>query len=192
MMECIDSTFGSAEGQTAVPTGPWTGHHFESCHFDGVAFGQMDWRNARFEQCTFSRCDLTEIRWTGAKLHGVKFDNCNLNGLRWNTLTTLFLKLELTQCQATFGDWSDMELNGARMLETDFTGADFSGTDARKVDWSGSRLRDSIFQRTDLRESDLRTATNWSIDPVENKVRGARFSPSDLEGLIGRLGICLD
>ena len=70
-MDWSNTTFGTAENQIPLPNGPWTGHHFESCAFKGVNFGQMDWRNARFEQCTFSKCDLTEVRWTGAKLHGV-------------------------------------------------------------------------------------------------------------------------
>ena len=49
-----------------------------------------------------------------------------------------------------------------------------------------------VFDRTDLREADFRGATGWVIDPVENRLRGARFDRSDLAGLVQSLGIQLD
>ena len=191
-MESFQRSFSTqAEGETPPPA-PWTGHTFESCRFEGITFGEMDWRNARFENCTFLHCNLTGVRWTGARLHGVLFEECVLDKLRWNTLTTLFLSIELKHCQATFGDWSDMDLNRTGFQESNLTGCDFSGADARHVDWSGSKLTEVIFHGTDLREGDFRTALDWTIDPSENKVRDTRFSRHGLQGLVSRLGLNLD
>lgn len=193
-MEWFERRFASGgDGDGAPPPpGPWTGCTFESCQFEDLAFGEMDWRNARFERCTFLRCDLRGVRWTGARFHGVQFDTCVLDKLRWNTLTTLFLSITLTDCQAMFGDWSEMELKNSALRNCNLTGSDFSGADARQVDWSGSRLTEVIFHRTDLREGDFRTATDWTIDPAENKVRDTHFSRQALEGLVTRLGLQLD
>ena len=39
---------------------------------------------------------------------------------------------------------------------------------------------------------DFRSATEWSIDPSDNRLRGARFDATDLSGLVKGLGIRLD
>ena len=36
------------------------------------------------------------------------------------------------------------------------------------------------------------SATEWSIDPSDNRLRGARFDATDLSGLVKGLGIRLD
>lgn len=35
-------------------------------------------------------------------------------------------------------------------------------------------------------------STGWTIDPAENRLRGAQFDASDLTGLVQSLGIRLD
>ena len=65
-------------------------------------------------------------------------------------------------------------------------------TDARKTAWTDCRLRDVVFDRTDLREADFRGATDWVIDPADNRLHGARFDANDLTGLVQSLGIQLD
>ena len=65
-------------------------------------------------------------------------------------------------------------------------------TDARKTEWTDCRLRDVVFDRTDLRDADFRGATDWIIDPAENRLHGARFDANDLTGLVQSLGIQLD
>lgn len=190
-MEWFELRF-QADGPEPLPSGPWTNHHFENCHFEGLTFGEMDWRNTRFENCTFERCNLVGVRWTGARLHGVDFKECTVDRLRWSTLSPQFLNLSLHECQATGGDWSDLDLKGCKLIDSNLSACDFSGADARNVDWSGSKLTEVIFHRSDLREGDFRTAIEWNIDPQENRVRDARFASNNLEGLVGRMGIRLD
>jgi len=85
-----------------------------------------------------------------------------------------------------------MDLKGMKLEHTDLSGNNFSGADARETSWTESRLRDAIFQRTDLRDADFRSATEWTIDPSDNRLRGARFDANDLIGLVKALGIRID
>ena len=41
-------------------------------------------------------------------------------------------------------------------------------------------------------EADFRGASEWTINPAENRLRGARFDAADLSGLVQSLGILLD
>ncbi|MED5335280.1 MAG: pentapeptide repeat-containing protein [Bacteroidota bacterium] len=90
------------------------------------------------------------------------------------------------------GDWGEMDLQGIQFKASDLSGGNFFKTDARKTAWTDCRLRDVVFDRTDLREADFRGATDWVIDPAENRLHGARFDANDLTGLVQSLGIQLD
>jgi len=181
-----------SSGSNALPAGPWIGHHFEECTFEGLDLSSWDCRDTRFENCTFRSCTLADVRLTGARFHDVRFESCTLAGLRWSTLETTVLSLTLIDCRAPLGDWEDMDLQGTDFRESDLSGGNFSGSDARKTTWTNCRLRDAVFHRTDLREADFRSAQEWTIDPKENRLHGARFDSADLIGLVRSLGIRLD
>ena len=60
-----------------------------------------------------------------------------------------------------------------------FTEAELSGTS-----FSGSDLCAAIFQNTRLSNSDFRSAVNYSINPQENVLSGARFSLPEVVRLL--------
>ena len=43
-----------------------------------------------------------------------------------------------------------------------------------------------------LEKADFRGAFNYSLDPELNRIKGARFSPAGLAGLLGKYGIRID
>ena len=57
-----------SSGPNALPAGPWAGHHFEECTFEGLDLTGYDFRNVRFEQCVFRNCTLESVRLTGTCL----------------------------------------------------------------------------------------------------------------------------
>lgn len=179
-------------GQDPLPNGPWGGHHFEECTFEGLDLSGRDWRQARFQRCTFLHCKLDEIRLTDTGWQEVEFRSCSMVKLRWSSLRSFLLEFKLIECQATLGDWEGLDMQGIALEDCDLSGSNFSGADCRKTTWSGCRMRDVVFHRTDLREADFRGAKDWYVDPAQNRVKGARFDPTDLSGLVKALGIRLD
>ena len=65
------------------------------------------------------------------------------------------------------------------MKETDFSEVNLSASVFSKCDLTGV-----IFSNTILEKVDFRTAINYSIDPEFNKLKRARFSGFNLEGLL--------
>ena len=182
-----------SSGADALPAGPWVGHHFEACTFDDLDLTGFDLRNTRFENCTFRKCTLADVRLTGVRLHGVHFEHCTLPRLRWSTLDTLVLDFTLVDCRAPHGRLGRdgpprHPIQGHRSERRQL----LQDRCPRKTAWTDCRLRDVVFDRTDLREADFRGATGWTIDPAENRLRGARFDANDLTGLVQSLGIQLD
>jgi hypothetical protein len=53
-------------------------------------------------------------------------------------------------------------------------------------------LQGSTFDNTILEKADLRTAFNFSINPVNNRIRKAKFSIAGLAGLLDQFDIEID
>ena len=77
--------------------------------------------------------------------------------------------------------------NNCSLQEVDFTEADLSGSLFYNCD-----LKRAIFDRTILLKSDLKSATNYSIDPENNRIKGAQFSKDGLIGLLEKYAIKID
>ena len=49
----------------------------------------------------------------------------------------------------------------------------------------------AVFERTNLKKADFRTAEHWTIDPALTQVKGARFLKEELKGLLHQWGLDL-
>lgn len=69
----------------------------------------------------------------------------------------------------------------------DFTECDLSNAVFGNCDLSGA-----VFDNTNLEKADLRTSVNYSIDPALNRLKKAKFSLSEVYGLLYKLDIEID
>ena len=69
---------------------------------------------------------------------------------------------------------------------------DFSQADLAECSFKECDLLKSRFSETNLIKADFRGAFSYIIDPVGNKVRGARFSLPEAQGLLAGLGITIE
>lgn len=58
--------------------------------------------------------------------------------------------------------------------------------------FSNCDLSGAVFDATNLEKADFRTSVNYSIDPALNKLKKARFSLSEIYGLLYKLDIEID
>ena len=70
-------------------------------------------------------------------------------------------------------------------------GARFEACSFRNVNFAGVDLLQAVFERTNLKKADFRTAEQWTIDPAVNQVKGARFQKEELKGLLQQWGLDL-
>ncbi len=77
-------------------------------------------------------------------------------------------------------------LSNCILKEVDFYQADLTECDLRFSD-----LQEARFQETILKKANFQQAFNYQIDPITNKVRGARFNLPEAIGLLTGLGIII-
>jgi len=69
---------------------------------------------------------------------------------------------------------------------------DFTETDLSKSVFAHSNLNRALFYKTNLEKTDFRTAYNYSFDPDENRIKGAKFLNPAVLGLLAKYQIEID
>ena len=168
-----------------------SGHIFENCVFRGCDLKEARFENSKFIECRFESCDLSNFRPTGSRFRQCVFVETKLIGVNWTAAADV-INPEFTDSNLEMAILSGMKLKksvftGCNLRDADFSGTDLSDSDLRRSDFAGARFRE-----TNLTKADLRGAVNYLIDPIANRVRGARFSLPEAQGLLAGLGVILE
>jgi uncharacterized protein YjbI with pentapeptide repeats len=85
-----------------------------------------------------------------------------------------------------------VKLNHTVFLNTSLQEVDFTESDLRNTILDQCNLLSATFDHTNLERANLSSAINYSIDPENNRVQGARFSLSSVAGLLNRYNIVIE
>jgi fluoroquinolone resistance protein len=153
---------------------------FNECTFSRCVFREAVFDACIFRECAFIDCDLTFVNLAGCTFSETRFEQSRLVGINFAETTwaerRFLLPVRFIQCtlkNTTFIGLDMHEITMTRCLvkEGDFAEANLTGADCTHTDFSGSR-----FLHTNLTGADLRGASNYAIDVMNNTIKGARFS----------------
>jgi uncharacterized protein YjbI with pentapeptide repeats len=161
-----------------------TGTEFSVCVFDGCDLTAGFVPGARFFDCEFRNCDFSNLKPDAASFQKARFVDCKMTGFDLGGCDKFLIDVAFEGCRLDFARFQKLPLKGTRfqrcgMRETDFSGADLSGSSFDGCDLSGA-----VFGGTNLEKADFRSARNYLIDPVRNRVRKAQFSLPEAAGLL--------
>ena len=162
---------------------------FEGCTFNNCHFSNANLSGCKFEDCSFSHCDFSNARLTKAVFQEVEMEGCKLLGLDFQLCNPFGFSIRFQACQLDHSNFLGMKLRRCSFDGCQLNGVDFAEADAEKVSFRESHLRDTLFERTNLQQADFRGASHLRIDPVENRLKGARFSKDSVMGLLERFGV---
>ena len=180
---------------------------FEKVKFNEKALAKGEYENCTFKHCDFSNTDLSEINFAEVefiacnlsltKLYKTAFRNvifkeCKMLGMHFENCHTFGLSFSFENCQLNHSSFyktkiKNTRIRNAALLDVDFTECDLSGSIIQNCD-----LKGSIFDNTNLEKADFRTSFNYVINPEINKIRKAKFSLSDISGLLESWDIEID
>lgn len=105
------------------------------------------------------------------------------------------------QLSMSFG-FENCLLNNSSFYQTKIKGTIFKNTQLREVDFAECDLSGAVFENCDfagavfdstvLEKADLRISRNYSINPELNRIKRAKFSLSDVGGLLDVYDIEID
>jgi len=169
------------------------GTEFEECTFVDCNFSSATFERCNFANCSFTRCQLSLISLPYTRLFSVSFLECKLVGVDWTraTWSEYHKDFEISFRQCILNDSSffgltlqALVLDECKVQDVDFREGDFSHAVMTYSDFSHS-----LFMRTNLQSADFTEATQYSINVLENKLQGAKFSKFEAVYLLESLGV---
>jgi uncharacterized protein YjbI with pentapeptide repeats len=181
----IDQSFkGENYTTTRLPRAEYENCIFERCDFSK---GYID--NQTFLECEFIDCNLSNANIVNTTFKEVTFSHCKMMGLALNTCNSFLMDFSFFDCNLNFAIFTELKLIGQLFKSCNLEEADFSDCDLSNAKFMACNLNRTIFSRTNLQKADFSTATNFSLDPENNMVKGAVFSADTLEGLLQKYNL---
>ncbi|MFK7946112.1 MAG: pentapeptide repeat-containing protein [Saprospiraceae bacterium] len=165
---------------------------YDYCTFVNCQFVNSDLSKIIFIECTFENCDLSNANIDLTAFKTVTFNGCKLMGLRFDTCQKILLAFEFLDCIMDYVSFYELKLpnttfKNCQLHEVDFTKANFLKTNFENCD-----LKLSIFDNTNLEKADFRTAYNFEIHPTLNRIKKAKFSKTNVIGLLQHFDIKIE
>jgi fluoroquinolone resistance protein len=167
---------------------PETGE-FTDCTFIDCNFTSGDFSTINFIECTFERCNVSLVKLAGTGLKNVHFVGCKIVGVDFGVCNDLLLSLEFEKCNLEYSYFQKKKLKKTEFKECTIKEANFSETDLTGSAFLRCDLLNTVFDRTILDGVDFRTAFNYCIDPVINRMKKAKFSYQGVKGLLYKYDI---
>lgn len=82
-----------------------------------------------------------------------------------------------------------MKIKNTRFKNSNLSEVDFTEANLTSAVFDICELHAAKFENTILEKADLRTARNYSIDPIVNKIKKAKFSVHGIVGLLDKYDI---
>jgi len=163
---------------------------FEQCQFVGVDFKNLNLSHARFIDCHFENCDLSNGQLNNTKFLSPLFSHCKMIGIDWNQSNDL-INPQFIECILNYSSFAGMKLKkmsfkGSQLHDVDFTQADLSESNLDETDLLNTRFNSSI-----LVKSSFVGAINYHINPLSNKIKGAKFSLPEAIGLLADFDVII-
>ncbi len=165
-----------------------TRHEFYNCVFEGCHLNSTPISNSLFEECSFRECDLSNCSFTHSTLNDCTFTECKFLGINW-TSTGRIVDLKFKHSNLSFNVFSGMDVKDFIFDSCLLAEIDFSQATLDRSVFIKSKLTRSVFNSTSLRNCDLTTATDYSINPVNNQLKGASFDKFEALSLLSFFGI---
>jgi len=164
--------------------------------FEGITFRNetaiaLDLQGRKFIDCVFERCQLSSLKIQGAVIQA-KFIESKIEGINFFTAKRELLSLSFSGCLIRHSSFAELKLHKISFAGCTLQNVDFSDADLSSSDFSNSTFENCVFRNTNLMKADFRFATGYYVDPMLNKVKGARFSSPDVLSLLAGFDIIIE
>lgn len=165
---------------------------YENCIFLDCNFEYIDLSRCNFNDCAFTGCNLSMVKLISTAFRDVLFSGCKMFGLQFNDCNEFGLSFTFEDCLLNNSIFYKTSLKKIRFKNSRLTEVDFSEADLSYAVFTGCDFTGAVFDRSNLEKADFRTSFNYSINPSVNRLKKARFSLSEIQGLLRHLDIEID
>jgi uncharacterized protein YjbI with pentapeptide repeats len=125
-------------------------------------------------------------------IRDVQFIDCKLLGLRFDDCNDFLFAAKFKNCNLHLSSFYQRKMRQASFTNCDLQETDFVMAELVQVLFDNCNLSGAVFDATNLEKADFRTSFQYTINPITNKIKKARFSKDNLEGLLSHLDIIIE
>ncbi|WP_339388599.1 pentapeptide repeat-containing protein [Vibrio caribbeanicus] len=190
-----DSYFARSFDKGSVSEENFQGIEFEECHFTDCDFSNACFQDCRFINCTFKSCNLSLTKFPKTRFMDISFSECKLIGIDWtNAEWPVYhndFGIKYYRCILNDASYYGLTLQELVFEECTVRDADFREGDFSKSSFIACELNRSLFIHTNLENVDFSDSANFTINVLQNRVTGAKFSRYEALNLLESLDIDL-
>ncbi|WP_242929437.1 pentapeptide repeat-containing protein [Pontibacter vulgaris] len=162
---------------------------FEKCIFLGCDLSDSNFSQNRFSDCQFIGCNLAMLKLNHSTLDNVHFKECKLTGINFSECESFLFSVGFEQCILDYASFMNRKMPKTHFNNSSLKNVSFENANLEKAVFENTDLAGAVFDRTMLKEADLSTAFNYTIDPEQNNIRKARFALQGVAGLLAKYDI---
>ncbi len=165
---------------------------YENCRFLNADFSNLDLSECKFINCEFLNSNLSLAKLNQTLFQNVRFIDSKLLGLNFENCNDFSLSFRFENCQLNHSTFHKLKIKKTQFINCQMNECDFSECDLTESVFKNSDLNGTQFDFTNLERTDFRTSYNFSIDPENNKIKGAHFSIENIRGLLTKFAIKIE
>ncbi len=180
-----------------------SGGKYENCIFDKLDINGKELQDCIFKQCSFTDCDLTGTKFNGTSFKICNLSNANITGCNFFSASFIECKLlalnftkanfligtTFTKCNFDFANLRGIDLSGLDLTDSSFIETDLSLANLEKTIFVNSYISNIKLDGAKLMLTDFRGAQLQGISLKKDNLKGAIFTPKQLEMLASETGI---
>jgi len=132
------------------------------------------------------------VKLNHCQLNNIHFKECKLIGINFSACLDFLFEVRFENCVLDYASFARKKMGKTAFLNTSMKNVDLSESDLTKATFTHADLNGALFDRTILKEADLTTAINYSIDPEQNNIKKAKFSLHGVAGLLHKYDITIE
>jgi fluoroquinolone resistance protein len=165
------------------------GHTFENCVFQSCHFYETSLVKAGFFSCKFINSEIVLTKIEETTLNTVQFVDSKIMGLSFADCNKFGFLTQFENCLIDNTVYYFNNLKKGKFINCNMRNTDFTECDMREIDFSNSKFEKVSFKKCNLEKADFRTASNYGIDPFDNRIKKAKFSLPEAQSFLVFLGI---
>ncbi len=165
------------------------GHTFENCLFQSCHFNEMSLAKAGFFSCKFINSEIVLTKIEQTTLNTVMFIDSKIMGLSFADCNKFGFLLQFENCLIDNTVYYLNNFKKGKFINCHVRNTDFTECDMRETDFSNTKFEKTTFKKCNLGKADFRTASNYGIDPFDNKIKKAKFSLPEAQSFLEFLRI---
>lgn len=168
---------------------PFLKGEYDNCTFIDCKFEAVYLSAITFLECTFDTCDMTNTKVKSTSFNEVDFVNCKLLGVDFSVCNDFLFEATFQGCKLELASFAKLKIKQTTFRTSNLREVDFTGANLENSVFDDCDLTAAIFENTNLGKADFSTAYNYTIDPSLNQLKKAKFSRSEIHGLLTKFDI---